>query len=805
MTDYSTKKLPELNIKQLNELTGSEDVLINQNGGDYRIKSSLIINESGNEFDYIALDTNPPVITDEGTLLWNNKEYTINVNTGLGATIQVGQEVLVLYYNNTGATISNFKALHPIGGAVIGGLPLPTVEFASSKTWEKCQGTMWVATHDVEDGALGLGVRFGKARNGDTTPWGAGVQLWLSDDDSGDLVAVQPEFPSYQISMGGTLNDDVSNGEIFISITTDVGDTFHEAWDGCIRESFDFTVDSDGIDIIGTLKNVDPNLNLTLKYRSGFYTLDTTSADLTIQLTEGTDTDTVTQYVYIPITTKVLTISASGFPETEHAKVARLEIESAITVQTNGGCRRNQNINDHVKKEDNNGHILHITHRIRQLNAEHSSGTLGTLDNTGGNGYMLVSGGVVWQMHEQKFPAFSMVAGDKILAVNDFTTAYNPLSNLAAITAYSTGAGWNNEWGTIVVWGVANKTGQPSPVMFNLPSDGYNSEDNAIADSNGYANYTIPKKYKGVGFLIGAYTFRLSGGVLTYNGGAAYVDLRGFVPNNIAGGGSGSGITSLLGLEDVFISSYTGKKGDAVIINNLETGIVTEKKTWFYNIARTFKAIFNIESLTVDRTYTMPDKDGTVAMLSDITGRTYKENDSTINTRAARNVITNAFAGLSWFSDDPTNDESDESPQLFLLNDVDPTGKAAGDIPQVNSTNDGVNFASSAPYTDYQAGLPIVISGVVDITHTLLGFLIEQGYAVEGYVNNDSAVAVTGFRLTDGTNDMFTAFDLSASERGKRFTVSDSFFDPDNDQDVYYYVTTGNSANLTVYFTVSKK
>ncbi|MBW2187602.1 MAG: hypothetical protein JRG71_14790, partial [Deltaproteobacteria bacterium] len=230
------------------------------------------------------------------------------------------------------------------------------------------------------------------------------------------------------------------------------------------------------------------------------------------------------------------------------------------------------NLNDHIKTEDDNGHILHIAERVRQLNAEHDNGTEGSLTGVTTNGYIQVTGGEVWQLHKQTFSSFSMPTRD-IIITNDFTTANRRTDNLNTITAYSTGSAWSNEWSKVVIWGIANKTGEVDFIKLNLPSDGYNSEANAIADSLNYADYSIPNKYKGVGFLIAAFTIRISGGAITYNGGLAYQDLRGFVPNNIAGGGGGSGVTSLLGLSDVFIASYAGKKGQAVKINDLETGI----------------------------------------------------------------------------------------------------------------------------------------------------------------------------------------------------------------------------------------
>ena len=588
---------------------------------DAELTAGTWVNPSGNEFNSIILNTNPPpIITGEGTLYWNGSEHTINVITGLGATIQLGQETLVLVYNDTGSVVGNFKVLHPIGAELVNDTNVIKVEFADASDHNKCQGTLLVATQEIAIGAIGFAVRFGKARIGNTSAWGADKQLWLGTDGTGSMTIVKPSFPNFALSTGGTMNDSVADGEIFVSINTTIEDTFNDAWDGGIRESFKFIPTSNGTTVIGTLTNANPALDLILFFSDvGMYTFDTTTTPKTIELVLGTDTAPATNYVYIPKSTKVLTVSTSGFPITEHCKVAILEVESAATTQTQSGTLRNQNINDHIKKEDNNGHILHIAERIRRLNADHDSGTEAILDATAGNGYISITGGKVWQMHIQDFPALNMQTGSLLRVVNNFTTPYVKISNLTAITAYSSGLAWNNEYGKIVVWGVINSGGQPCFMMANLPSNGYNSEANAVADASKYANYSIPKKFKGVGFLIAEFTIRIGGGSITYNSLTGYKDLRGFIPNNIAGGGGGSGITSLLSMSDVFISTYAGKKGQSAVVNDLETGIITEAKNWIYNTARTFYSTISAALLTANRVHTLPDKDMTFAGLDDIT------------------------------------------------------------------------------------------------------------------------------------------------------------------------------------------
>jgi hypothetical protein len=573
--DIKLKSIPKLPLATNESLDGNEFIAISQNGLTKKVLGKNYLNSIASEFDYIQFNTSPPEITTRGTILWNESEYTLDINTGLGATIQVGQEMVLLYYNDTGSDIPNGTVLHPKGAITMGDVVIPTPELADASDQAKSEGTLTVSTHVITNGTLGFATRFGKVRGVDTSGFTPGQTLWLSATQPGELTATRPSFPNYAISIGGSLNSDI-NGDVFVTITKSVEDTFNDGWDGAIRETFDFKTDSNGTVITGTLTNVDTAKDLTLLFSDvGFYRFDTTPA-ATITLTPGTDTTPVLNYVYIPIDTKVLTVNTSGFPLTEHCKIAELLIESAATTQLNGGTLRNQNINDHIKKEDDNGHILHMSERLRSLNADWKNGTEATLTGTPTNSYINVTGGKVWQLHLQDFPAISMPT-DFIRIVNDFTTTYRRTNNLNTITAYSDGSVWNNEWGSIVIWGVANQSGEPSFIMCNLPSNGYSSEANAVADGLNYNNYSIPKEYKGVGFLIARFTVKNTGGSFTYNPSVGYKDLRGFIPNNITGGvgGGGGGVTSLLALDDVFINSYAGKYGQLAMVNESETGVVS--------------------------------------------------------------------------------------------------------------------------------------------------------------------------------------------------------------------------------------
>ena len=479
---------------------------------------------------------------------------------------------VIRYYNDLGIIIEPFRVLHLKSATVVNGKLHPTPDLADASKWELTQGTLAISCEQILPNTFGCAVKdITKLTGGDTSQIPAGSQLWLSADGTGKLTHIKPTFPNYAISCGGNYNQaSVPNGQILVSITTDIYDTFNDAWDGSIRETFTFSIVSDGVNVTGGLINrYAPANPVTLIFSNGLYTFDTSA---TVSLISGTATIPQMNYVFIDKETKTLQVSTSGYPTTEHAKVSTMALLDASSTQTYGALR-NQNINDHIKTDADNGHILHMAERIRSLNATWDTGVAPTLTGTPSNLYMAVTSGKVWQMHRQTFPALNMMTGDDVYIVNDTVAPYRTTTNLNTVTTYSDGTTWNNQWTNFVIWGVANQTEEPSHIMCNLSSNGYSSEDDAIHDRENYTNYTIPREFQGVGFLIGRFTVRRSSSTFTYSSSTGFLDLRGFFPNNTAGGGSGSsGVSEFTQLNDT-PSAYTDNAGKFVKVNDLETGL----------------------------------------------------------------------------------------------------------------------------------------------------------------------------------------------------------------------------------------
>ena len=590
-----TPGLPEAGINRLGFQDGDGDlqgyVGINASGGielytavsgqvigllnDTEITGDLSVSGSFNPNSILFGTGYTPGSEPEGLVWWNDNELTLNISTGLGPVLQAGHEIYILIYNDTGSPINNFTVLRPKSATLVSGYMVPTVELASALTFEGAEGTLMIATMTIPDGQVGIATRFGRVRGGDASAFSPGDDLFLSET-AGELTNDRPSFPSYNISIGGVINNSATEGEIIVSVTRDIFDTTLNFWNGTFRESFDFLVTSDGTTITGSLDPTNGHDDMTMIFSDGFTMLDTNPAK-TITLTPGTDTIPQTNYVYIPQSTKVLTVSTADWPTTEHIKVAQIYLQSASTTQLDGSLR-NQNWNDVIQSTvSNQGHLSHIGERIRQDSARWNSGAEATMTvdtgSTPDDVWVSVTEGTIYQMHRQTFPAQDSETGDKINVVNHSTTAFQSITNINTQLLDANGDTLNNKSFSFVLWGVANKTGETSHMMLNLPSGSYAfiSPSDAVSDANNYSVYDIPKEFQGVGFLIARFT-------MTYFNDSWVLysteDLRGKIPNVSAGGGGGGGggVSTFLALSDT-PSAYTSQEHKILQVNSGTTAL----------------------------------------------------------------------------------------------------------------------------------------------------------------------------------------------------------------------------------------
>ena len=255
-----------------------------------------------------------------------------------------------------------------------------------------------------------------------------------------------------------------------------VQDNIAKFFQGTFLETFDALVIEDAGAVKMTLEQSGGG-DLTMWFSDGYTVLDCTPI-IDITLTEGVDAASPqANYVYVLQSAKVLALSTTGWPDTEHIKVGFFLIQTDVEVAARGALI-NQNWNDHVADtagtDVGQGHLTHITERTRRLGAIWLNGTEGVATQDGNDLWVSIAAGEVSQLHPHSFAALdsdTAGAGDDVLVVNDPDAAYTVIHSLNEITKLSDGSEIGlNKYIKIVVWAVANKSGALSPIMANVPS-----------------------------------------------------------------------------------------------------------------------------------------------------------------------------------------------------------------------------------------------------------------------------------------------------------------------------------------------
>ncbi len=317
-------------------------------------------------------------------------------------------------------------------------------------------------------------------------------------------------------------------------------DDFLDFFNGTFMEAFDATVSESGGTVSLDLAKVGGG-NLTTRFSSGLVT-HTAGA---IALTTGSDTSPTENFIYILATSPTTLVkSTSAWPTGEHIKVAYLVVPSSTFVAANG-VYVNQNWNDFAMNAVGQGHLSHVAERARRTHAEYftginGNGTQGYLTPTAGAVDLITTAGIVYQLHEHTFNAFTTVSAANVALVKNWSgDAYHDITNLYDIVADSTGATiGNNKYFNLIIWGVANKTGQYSPLIINLPAGTYHTAASAAADDDNLDDFDIPDFFhteSSTGFLIARITIQMKTGGGTWSN-ITTTDLRGFSSLSATGG-----------------------------------------------------------------------------------------------------------------------------------------------------------------------------------------------------------------------------------------------------------------------------
>ncbi|MBV5327108.1 MAG: hypothetical protein JZU65_05635 [Chlorobium sp.] len=170
------------------------------------------LEETSNHIPFNISPTDVP--TDEGTVSWNAIHHCLDVDPGINSTVlQVGQEEWVHVKNISGVDIPVNSIVGVTGGSVAD--DTPTVDLVSSLYTDGIATTLGMATSAISDGGFGFVTVRGLVHEFDTSSYGVGTVLYLSDTVMGGVTDVRPIPPSYTFSIAYTLDSNV-DGVIYV-------------------------------------------------------------------------------------------------------------------------------------------------------------------------------------------------------------------------------------------------------------------------------------------------------------------------------------------------------------------------------------------------------------------------------------------------------------------------------------------------------------------------------------------------------------------------------------------------------------
>jgi hypothetical protein len=148
----------------------------------------------------------------QGTFSWNTDEETVDVILN-GSTLQLGQETHVHVRNSTTTAIPNGTPVYVTGTLGASGRLKVAPMIANGDIDAKY--FIGVTTEEIGADEDGKVTWFGKVRGFDTTPYGEGVELYVSETVAGGWQTTRPTAPNPVLEVAFTVNDK-SNGTIFV-------------------------------------------------------------------------------------------------------------------------------------------------------------------------------------------------------------------------------------------------------------------------------------------------------------------------------------------------------------------------------------------------------------------------------------------------------------------------------------------------------------------------------------------------------------------------------------------------------------
>lgn len=164
--------------------------------------------------DTIKFNTTPTVPAHlEGQLHWDSDADTLSLGmVGGEVELQIGQEILVRVFNNTGSDIANGSAVY-IDDA---GDQKPRIALGQADS-DPSAYVIGLATELIEKNTEGFITTHGLVRELNTQAFTEGYPLYLSATEAGVLTETEPEVPNYSTIVGYCIRSHVNQGTILVA------------------------------------------------------------------------------------------------------------------------------------------------------------------------------------------------------------------------------------------------------------------------------------------------------------------------------------------------------------------------------------------------------------------------------------------------------------------------------------------------------------------------------------------------------------------------------------------------------------
>lgn len=228
-----------------------------------------------------------------------------------------------------------------------------------------------------------------------------------------------------------------------------------------------------------------------------------------LALTAGADANNpVSNYVYLTTSGGTASLNKStAFPSGAFGWIGHILVPDATTWATTGAYTIQRTTESFLN--DSRGALSHEREKIRAMGGTYISGVSQTLNITTNGGsadnvHLATTQGVVKQMHDQTFPAFTTGPYYYGNGPNQFER----ITDVNAALSTSTGGSLSGKRFNHTFWGSVNKTTGDCKIFLNLPTGHYNKDSKAIADEDNTADQSIPPAMRGTAFLIARVAMR---------------------------------------------------------------------------------------------------------------------------------------------------------------------------------------------------------------------------------------------------------------------------------------------------------